>query len=119
NMGVTMYVGRLYTQALGRGYDVDGLNDWCAQINANPSRDNIIQVAANGFFHSEEFQNKGLSNEEYVKVLYHTFLGRDWDDAGLADWVGQLDRGEKTRDEILPGFANSQEFTDIMAQYGL
>ncbi len=119
NLGVTSYVARLYTQALGRNFDPNGLNDWCGQINANPSRDNIIQVAANGFFHSQEFLNKGLNNEEYVKVLYRTFLGRECDPNGLADWVGQLDRGEKSRDEILPGFANSQEFSGIMAQYGL
>ncbi len=119
NLGVTSYVARLYTQALGRNFDPNGLNDWCGRIIADPSRDNIIQVAANGFFHSQEFLNKNLNNEEYVKVLYRTFLGRECDPNGLADWVGQLDRGEKSRDEILPGFANSQEFSNIMAQYGL
>ncbi len=119
NIGATSYVSRLYTQALGRDYDIDGLNNWCSAIAANPSRENIVDVAATGFFHSQEFQNKGLNNEEYVKVLYRTFLGRECDPNGLADWVGQLDRGEKTRDEILPGFANSQEFTDIMSEYGL
>ncbi len=119
NIGATSYVSRLYTQALGRDYDIDGLNNWCSAIAANPSRENIVDVATTGFFHSQEFQNKGLNNEEYVKVLYRTFLGREAEPNGLADWVGQLDRGEKTRDEILPGFANSQEFSNIMAQYGL
>ncbi|SFP88268.1 protein of unknown function [Butyrivibrio proteoclasticus] len=119
NAGVTAFVSRLYTQALGRAYDVDGLNDWCGRINANPSRDNILNVSTNGFFHSQEFTNKNLNNTEFVKVLYRTFLGREYDDAGLADWVGQLDRGENTRDGVINGFANSQEFSNIMAQYGL
>ena len=119
NFGVTSYVARLYTQALGREYDPAGLSDWCGRIIENPDRDNIIDVAATGFFHSEEFQNKGLSNEEYVKVLYRTFLGREAEEAGLNSWVEKLDSGENTRDEILPGFAYSQEFTNIMAEYGL
>jgi hypothetical protein len=119
NAGVTKFVSRLYTQALGRNYDVDGLNDWCGRINANPSRSNILNVSTNGFFHSQEFTNKNLDNTEFVKVLYRTFLGRESDAAGLADWVGQLDRGENTRDGVINGFANSQEFSNIMAQYGL
>ncbi|WP_177201675.1 DUF4214 domain-containing protein [Butyrivibrio proteoclasticus] len=119
NAGVTKFVNRLYTQALGRPYDVGGLNDWCSQINANLSRDNIMNVSTNGFFHSQEFNNKNLNNEEYVKVLYRTFLGREYDAPGLADWVGQLDSGEKDRDGVMRGFAYSPEFGEIMAQYGL
>ncbi len=119
NTGVTMFVNRLYTQALGRAYDVDGLNNWCGEINRDGSRNNILNVSTNGFFHSQEFINKNLSNTDFVKVLYRTFLGREYDDQGLADWVGQLDSGEKTRDQVMEGFAYSQEFGNIMAQYGL
>ncbi|MBO6214409.1 MAG: DUF4214 domain-containing protein, partial [Lachnospiraceae bacterium] len=119
NAGTTQFVSRLYTQALGRSFDADGLNDWCGQINTNPSRDNILNISTNGFLNSQEFQNKGLDNTEYVKVLYRTYLGREYDDAGLSDWVGQLDRGEKDRNAVAAGFAYSAEFSNIMAQYGL
>jgi hypothetical protein len=119
NAGVTMFVSRLYTQALGRSYDVDGLNNWCGSINSDSSRENILNVSTNGFFHSQEFTNKNLDNTEFVKVLYRTFLGREYDEAGLNDWVGQLDRGEKTRDQVMEGFAYSAEFGGIMAGYGL
>lgn len=119
NPGVTAFVARIYTKALGRNFDESGLNDWCGQIVANPSRENIMNIAMVGFFHSEEFLNKNLNNTEYVKVLYRTYLGREYDDAGLADWVGQLDRGEKDRDQVMAGFAYSAEFNGIMAQYGL
>ena len=119
NAGVTAFVSRLYTQALGRGYDATGLNDWTGQINANPSRENIMNIATNGFFHSEEFVNKNLDNTEFVKVLYRTYLGREYDDAGLADWVGQLDSGSNDRDGVMRGFAYSPEFDGIMAGYGL
>ena len=119
NAGVTQFVGRLYTKALGRNYDVDGLNDWCGRINNDSSRENILSVATNGFFHSREFLNKNLSNEDFVTVCYRTYLGREPEPEGFSDWVGQLDRGEKDRDRVMEGFAFSMEFGNIMEQYGL
>lgn len=117
NYGATLFVARLYTEALGRGYDVDGLNDWCNRIVGKTW--SVTDVSTTGFFHSQEFLNKNLNNEEYVKVLYRTFLGREYDAAGLADWTGQLNAGVKNRDDVLKGFSDSQEFANIMREYGL
>ena len=90
------------------------MEDWSYRIN---KRELTMKDVAISFLHSEEFVNKSLSNEEYIKVLYRTFLGREADESGLFDWKGKLDRGEKTRDEIVNGFADSQEFSDIMENY--
>lgn len=117
NYGATLFVARLYTQALGRPYDVDGLNDWCNRIMDRTW--SVTDVSTTGFFESPEFRNKNLSDEEYVKILYRTFLGREYDAPGLADWVGQLKSGEKNRTEVLKGFSNSVEFANIMGEYGL
>ena len=114
NAGVRNFVLRNYTQTLGRNGETEGIEYWAHRINTGELT--MKEVAIN-FLHSEEFLNKGLNNVEYVKVLYRTFLGREADEAGLADWTGQLDRGEKTRDEIVAGFSGSQEFAAIMAQY--
>ncbi|MGN0514039.1 MAG: DUF4214 domain-containing protein, partial [Lachnospiraceae bacterium] len=48
-----------------------------------------------------------------------TFLGRELDQEGYEMWVGLLDRNEWTRDEVLDGFANSDEFAAILASFGL
>lgn len=117
NTGVTMFVSRLYTKALGRPYDINGLNDWCDRIVSGSW--SVTDASTTGFFNSKEFLNKNLSNEEYVKVLYRTFLDREYDKPGLDDWVNQLNSGQKSRDEVLRGFSNSREFADIMRQYGL
>lgn len=117
NYGATLFVARLYTQALGRNYDIDGLNDWCNRIVSGTW--SITDVSTTGFFESPEFLNKKLNNEEYVKVLYRTFLGREYDQAGLNDWVGKLNSGEKNRTEVLKGFSQSPEFANIMRQFGL
>lgn len=117
NYGATLFVARLYTQALGRSYDVDGLNDWCNRIVSGGW--SVTDVSTTGFFESPEFRNKNLNNEEYVKVLYRTFLGREYDAAGLADWVGKLNSGAMDRTQVLKGFSNSPEFANIMREYGL
>lgn len=116
NAGLTMFVSRLYTKALGRAYDVDGLNYWCGQILSGSI--SISEVSTTGFFHSQEFKNKNLSDGEYVKVLYRTFLDREYDQDGYEYWLQQLKNG-KSRDEVLLGFANSKEFGEIKQKYGL
>ncbi len=113
NYGVTLFVARLYTQALGRNYDIAGLNDWCNRIADGTWSEK--EVATKGFFESSEFLAKNLNNEEYIKVLYRTFLGREYDEQGLADWVGQLNSGRKNRAEVIAGFADSAEFAQIIA----
>ena len=116
NIGVTQFVARLYTQVLDREYDVDGLNDWCNRIL--DGKMSVTEVSTTGFFCSPEFLNKQLDDEEYVKVLYRTFLGREYEEEGLQYWLEQLHSGV-SRDEIIKGFSYSQEFSDIMKTYGL
>lgn len=118
NAGVTSFISRLYVVMLGRGYDVDGLNNWCARMLKSPTRATALDIATNGFMHSQEFLNKNLNDVDFVKVLYRTFLDREFDEPGLNDWVNRLAKG-KTRDEVAAGFANSQEFTKIMEEYGI
>ena len=112
-----MFVSRLYTKALGRGYDINGLNDWCNRIV--DKKMSVTEVATTGFFHSPEFSNKNLSNEEYIKVLYRTFLDREYDSAGLYYWLNNLNSGSMTRDQVLLGFSCSAEFGKMMKDYGL
>lgn len=117
NMGLTMFVSRLYTKALGRDYDINGLNDWCGRIFDKTW--SVTDVATKGFFESREFLNKKLSNEEYVKVLYRTFFDREYDEKGLRYWTGRLDSGALSREEVLKGFSDSEEFAILMKEYGL
>lgn len=115
NAGATMFVYRIYKKALEREPDLGGLNDWAGIIARG---EKSPETVAQSFFHSEEFQNKGYDDETYVKVLYRTFMGREFDEAGLADWTERLRQGT-TRDEVMAGFSGSEEFRDIMASYGL
>ena len=75
------------------------------------------QVAEN-FIYAKEFTDKHLSNTEYVKVLYRTFMGREADNAGLNYWVGRLNKGE-SRKTVLKSFAGCPEFKNIVKSFGL
>lgn len=115
NPKLTAYVNRMYTQALGRAGEEDGLNHWCKTIQQGVK---TPEQVAESFINSKEFKNKNLSNEEYIKVLYRTFMGREYDQAGLEHWKNELARG-CTREEILHRFATSKEFKNIQASFGL
>lgn len=116
NPGLTTFIARLYTRALGRTYETAGLNDWCGRILTGSW--SVYDVSTKGFFHSAEFYNRNLSDDQYVKVLYRTFLDREYDRAGYDYWMNRLAAGA-SRDEVLAGFSNSREFAELMKSYGL
>ena len=119
NLGITKFVSRCYSEVLGRKADTGGLNGWCEKIlNAPDRKQEAINTASNGFFHSPEFIGKNTTDEQYVTILYKTFLGREPDAGGFANWVNKLKNGV-SRDTVLMGFANSAEFAKIMADYGI
>jgi len=108
------FVTRLYKVCLSREPDSDGLTAW-----SNSLRNGMTgtQVAYN-FVFSAEFTGKNYCNSCYVKQLYQAFLGRGYDDSGLANWVAQLNAGA-TREAVFNGFAGSAEFASICKQYGI
>lgn len=115
NEGVTKYIVRNYRLCLGREADEKGLNDWCDAILSGR---NTVKEAAYGFVFSQEFLKKNLSDEEYIRVLYRVFMDREADGPGLSAWKKVLNEG-KSREHVFDGFADSIEFRDICASYGV
>lgn len=115
NPNLTMFVFRLYEKALQRSAEIDGLNYYCSEIINK--RVTPIEAAQN-FIFSPEFQGKNFNNVEYVKVLYRTFMGREFDVSGLNYHLERMNNGV-TREEILKGFAYSPEFKAIMNGFGI
>lgn len=109
------FVTRMYNICLDREPDSSGLNTWVESL-ANKSKTGA--EVAYGFVFSQEFQNKNLCNEDYVKALYRAFLGREYDVAGLASWINDLESG-KTREEVFNGFSQSNEFKGLCSSYGI
>ncbi len=112
---VNMFVARMYRICFGRLGDQGGQADWTSKL----LRGELTGIdCAAGFINSNEYQNLNLSNEDYIRNMYRTFLGREADETGFNDWVSQLENGN-TRDEIFAGFANSTEFQSICDGYGI
>ncbi|MCM1081984.1 MAG: cellulase family glycosylhydrolase [Clostridium sp.] len=115
NPNMTKFVNRLYAYVLERNGEADGLNDWCQALQNKL----YTPVQVGDFFVlSPEFQAKNLNDEEYIKVLYRAYLGREYDEEGLNTWMNQLASG-KSREEVLRGFTNSVEFRGIINSFGL
>lgn len=115
NANMTKFVARLYRQAMARSWDVEGLNYWCDMMQRGKMTP--IQVSQ-CFIDSKEFKDKKLSDEEYVKTLYLTFMGRKYDKAGLKYWTDLLASGTSRR-TVLIRFANCEEFKKIQKSFGL
>lgn len=118
NPGIGQFVTRLYTEALGREGEDAGINDWPAKIATREKT--AEEVATDGFFHSEEFRQKRqkMTDGEFLDVLYATFFDRTADEGGKADWMAQMQAG-LTEDEVIQGFARSEEFSNLLSRYGL
>ena len=106
---------RLYTECLGREPEADGLKFWALRLT---NLESSGYEAALGFFTSQEFQQKGIGDDEFIHRLYRTFMGRDEDADGFAFWKSHLGV-DMTREDLIKGFAQSQEFTNICNEYGI
>lgn len=113
--GVRNYVLRMYTKALNRTGETMGVEYWANRINMKVASPETV---AKSFFLSEEFNNRKLSDEDYVETLYQTFMDRASDAEGKQYWVSNLKNG-MSREKALEGFARSTEFSKIMKSFGL
>lgn len=113
--GVTAFVTRLYNVCLDREPDQGGLDDWTGKLWSHERSGKDVSF---GFIFSEEFQNRGFSNDDYVEYLYKAFFGRASDAGGKADWVGQLNAGA-SREHVFNGFVGSTEFDNLCKKYGI
>ncbi len=114
NPKLTAFVSRLYTKALNRPYDVDGLNNHTANYLAGGD----LYKMAYDFIFSEEFLKRNLSDEDFVDTMYRTFFDREGDPKGRSEWIGKLKSG-CSREEVLAVFVYSQECADLVAKFGI
>ena len=109
------FVSRMYTVALGRNAESAGLSDWCNRLNSGQIDGAGI---AQGFIGSPEFKNRNLNNSDFLDVLYKTFFDRPADAQGKSDWLSKLNTG-MSREEVLSGFVNSAEFSNLCDRFGI
>jgi len=103
---------RIYSAMLGRLPDDLGFAYWTEMMDQGVQLSDLVTY----FGTSEEFGNiygdrlLEDTNEEWIEFVYSEILDRSSDEAGKAYWVGLLESGEATREEIVVFFAESEEY---------
>lgn len=114
NMEIDAFVKRLYQNVLGRNAEASGLNYW-KKLLLEKKR-TPTQVATEGFFTSNEFRNKNVNDNDFVDILYRTFLNREAEKQGKNYWLAKLKT--VSRQEVIMGFSNSKEFNNLIESSG-
>lgn len=116
--GVTDFVTRLYSLALERQPDEQGLQQWSDLLLQRKATG--ISVAY-GFIYSSEYQSRDISDDQYTELMYEMFFGRASDPDGKASWLTVLAEypGSAGREKLFYGFANSVEFAALCSSYGI
>ncbi len=109
------FVDRMYGNVLNREADAVGRLNWVEAL-----KDGSVDGAAiaGEFILGEEFALRGLSDSEFLDVLYTTLLNREADASGKSTWLNVLASG-KTRAYVLAQFVNLDEFTIVCEAYGI
>lgn len=118
NPSIVNFVTSLYADCLGRQPDPTGLNDWCGRL----TRGEITgKECAYGFFFSPEFIAKAdrISDDELVDIYYRVFLNRPADTNGRRYWLYWIAYIPEDVSYLFTGFADSAEFAQKCASYGI
>lgn len=118
NAGIEAFVNSLYADCLGRNADPTGFNDWCNKLATGQITG---KQAAYGFFFSPEFQAKAnaWSDTELINAYYKVFLNRGSDPSGASYWAQQIAGTTNDISILFTGFADSTEFANKCASYGI
>ena len=115
NKAVRGFAERLYTKALGRDAESEGLEYWYGELVSGRITGTN---AAYGFVFSDEYINAGHSDAEFVQMLYRLFMDREYDQGGYDYWMSRLAAGD-SRQTVFYGFSGSEEFGNICASCGI
>ena len=116
--GIETFVTSLYVDCLGRNPDTTGFNYWCNRLR---SGEITGKQCAYGFFFSPEFTSKAnsLADTEYINTFYNVFLNRNYDPSGLSYWTNRISSTSYDTTVLFSGFADSVEFQNKCASYGI
>ncbi|MFC6426963.1 DUF4214 domain-containing protein, partial [Oerskovia paurometabola] len=92
---VALRVSNAYMEALGRGPDPVGAQDWAREIHAG--RATVDDVKRRFYDSSEFFARAGGTPQGYVQVLYQTMLGRGAAPSEIDAWVKVMEVRGRSR----------------------
>lgn len=112
--GIETFLIYMYRSTLSRNPDPVGLSYWYNKITVEGMSGEDV---AYGFVFSQEMQNRNLSDDQYVRILYNAFLGRECEQEGYEYWMNRLATGS-SRLDVYHGFSRSTEFSNLCTNAG-
>ncbi len=109
-----------YRGLLSRLPDSSGFGFWVGQFRTAQCQGasavyTQVEAISSAYANSPEYGARARSNSQYVGDLYNAFLRRGGDLSGVQFWIGQLDTGAKTREQVRQEFVASPEFSARVA----
>jgi hypothetical protein len=113
----TGFLNMLYDNSMLRISDETGLNYWNTQLTNNVFGANFI---VEHFIFSDEIGSKvaAMTSDEYINFLYQTLFARTPDTEGYNNWLNYMNSGV-SKEEILKGFLNSEEWVNICKMFNV
>jgi len=110
-----VFVMRLFREAIGRrNPTTEELDHWTAVLVGGGTGASV----AHAFFTSNSFLNRGVSDNEYVTILFRALIGRTPNTQEVAHWVNQL-RSGVTRHSVFTSFVESDSFARVCREHGI
>jgi len=118
SLSITRFIFRCYDVFLDRIADRVGLNNWTGHLINKVLTPTEV---AREFVFSEEFEGFEYDDEEFLDAMYQGMMGREPDEGGYNHWMSILNDnpGPAGRQLVFNGFAQSEEWKAIVADFGL
>lgn len=113
---VKYFVYHLYSTALDRFGEEDGVNYWTDQLYQKKMSGIDVAFA---FYNSPEYLQLEIDDERFIRLTYALFFdNREADEDGFNFWLDKLRTGT-SRAELFYGFAYSEEYAQTCLRYGI
>ncbi len=117
------FVARIYEAALGRKPEVEGWKFWVQKLE---SKELSVTQFVYDLIAQDEFVNRFLSKEDFIKMMYIIVVGRDPEEEGQKYWERKYDEYKlqesslaELRRRIATEMMSEPEFKDYVTKIGL
>ncbi|MCL4378438.1 MAG: DUF4214 domain-containing protein [Actinobacteria bacterium] len=113
----TGFITLFYSRLLNRNPEKEGLDAWTIRLSIGTFAGADL---VNQFIFGAEFQAmiSGLTNEQFITLLYRALFVREPDADGFKAWLDRMNAG-MTKEEVVNGFTHSQEFVNLCNEFGV
>lgn len=120
---VAEFVSKIYSVSLGRDPEVEGWKFWVQKLE---SKELPVTQFIYNLMKQDEFINRYLSKEEFIKMMYEIVVGREPEEEGQKYWEGKYDEYKlqveslaDLRIKIASEMMNESEFKQYITSIGL